>query len=66
MICSDTNIFKKIGQSQCHSDPKMVRHTLRSQDASTHQVLDSYLKEYRRYAPDRNRDRRTVLLLYAS
>ena len=31
----------------------MVRATLSSQDASTHQILDSYLKQYKRYAPDR-------------
>ena len=30
----------------------MVRHTSPSQDVSTHQISNSYLKEYRRYAPD--------------
>ena len=30
----------------------MVRDTPPSQDAFTHQVWESYLKEYRRYAPD--------------
>ena len=44
----------------------MVRDTLPSQDASTHQIWNSYLKEYRRYAPDTKRDGRTVWLLYAS
>ena len=56
----------------------MVRNTPSSQDASTHQIWNSYLKEYRRYAPDTKRDgrthgrthgrtyRRTVRLLYAS
>ena len=29
-----------------------------SQDASTHQIWNSYLKEYRRYAPDTKRDGR--------
>ena len=29
----------------------MVHDTLPSQDASTHQIWDSFLKEYRRYAP---------------
>ena len=29
----------------------MVRDTLSSQDASTHQIWDSYLKKCRRYAP---------------
>ena len=37
----------------------MVRDTPPSQDASTHQVWNSYLKEYRRYAPDTKRDGRT-------
>ena len=30
----------------------MVRDTPPSQDVSTHQIWNSYLKEYRRYAPD--------------
>ena len=30
----------------------MVRDTLSSQDASTHQIWNSYLKWYKRYAPD--------------
>ena len=30
----------------------MVCDTLPSQDVPTHQILNSYLKEYRRYAPD--------------
>ena len=30
----------------------MVCDTLSSQDASTHQIWNSYLKEYRRYGPD--------------
>ena len=34
----------------------MVRDTLLFQYASTHQIWNSYLKEYRRYAPDRKRD----------
>ena len=34
----------------------MVRDTPPSQDASTHQFWNSYLKEYRRYAPDTKRD----------
>ena len=36
----------------------MVRDTLPSQDASTHQIWNSYLKEYRRYAPDTKLDGR--------
>ena len=35
-----------------HSDPKMVYDTPPSQEASTHQIWNSYLKEYKRYAPD--------------
>ena len=38
---------------------KMVPNTPSSQDASTHQIWKTYLKEYRRYAPDTNRDGRT-------
>ena len=30
----------------------MVNNTLPSQDAFTHQIWNSYLKEYKRYAPD--------------
>ena len=59
----------------------MVRDTPSSQDASTHQIWNSYLKEYRRYGPDTKAGRtdwrtdgrtdwrtdgRTVRLLYAS
>ena len=47
----------------------MVRHTPPSQDVSTHQIWNSYLKEYRRYGPDMKAGRtdgRTVQLLYAS
>ena len=52
----------------------MVCDTPPSQDAFTHQFWNSYLKEYRRYAPDTKRDGhtdgltdgRTVRLLYAS
>ena len=44
----------------------MVRDTPPSQDASTHRIWNSYLKEYLRYAPDRKRDGQTVRLLYAS
>ena len=40
------------GQVQGHSDPIMVRHTSSSQDAFTHQIWDSYLKQYKRYALD--------------
>ena len=49
-----TQLFLKLGQGQGHSDSKMVSDTLPSQDAFTHQIWNSYLKEYRRYAPDSN------------
>ena len=51
----------------------MVRDTPPSQDVSTHQIWNSYLKEYKRYGPDTKAGRidglmdgRTVRLLYAS
>ena len=50
-------LFLKLGQG--HSDPKMVCDTPPSQDASTNKIWNSYLKEYRRYAPDTKRDGRT-------
>ena len=37
------NILEK-GQVQGHSDPIMVRDVSSSQDASSHQIWDSYLK----------------------
>ena len=69
-----TRLFWKLDQGQGHSDPKIKRDTLLSQYASTHQIWNSYLKEYRRYALDRKQDGRTdgrmtgwaVRLLYAS
>ena len=51
----------------------MVHDTPPSQDVSTHQIWNTYLKEYRRYGPDTKAGRtdgltdgRTVQLLYAS
>ena len=41
-----------MGRGQGHSDPNIVCYTPLSQDAFTHQIWNSYLKEYRRYAPD--------------
>ena len=41
----------------------MVRDTPPSQDASTHHIWNSYLKEYRRYAPDTKRDGRTDIVI---
>ena len=39
-----TGLFYKGGQSQCHGDQKIERDTPPTQDASTHQIWDSYLK----------------------
>ena len=61
-----SNYYKNLVRGQGHSDPKMVRDIPPSQDASTYQIWNSYLKEYRRYAPDKKLDGRTVQLLYAS
>ena len=49
-----TQQFLKLCQrsGQGHGDSKMVRDTLPSLYAFTHQILNSYLKEYRRYASD--------------
>ena len=58
--------YKKQLIGQGHIDTKMVRDTPPSEDAFTHQIWKSYLKEYRRYAPDTKQDGRTVRLLYAS
>ena len=46
-ICPKLNAVSRNlvrGQVQGHSDPIMVWDTLSSQDASTHQIWDSYLK----------------------
>ena len=69
-----TRLFWKLDQGQGHSDLKNKWDTLLSQYASTHQIWNSYLKEYRRYALDRKQDGQTdgrtagwaVRLLYAS
>ena len=47
-------------RGQGHSDQKMVNGTPLTQDASTHQIWNSYLKEYERYAPD------TIILITMS
>ena len=39
-----TQLSLKLGQG--HSDPKMVSVTSPSQDAYTHQIWNSYLREY--------------------
>ena len=49
-----TQLFFKLGQRSRsrHSKPKIVWNTALSQDTFTHQIWNSYLKEYMRYAPD--------------
>ena len=39
-----TIILETRSEVKVNSDPKMVLDTLPSQDAATHQILDSYLK----------------------
>ena len=57
ILCYGHNYSKNNVRGQGH--PKMVYDTLLSQDASTHQIWNSYLKEYWRYAPDTKTDRPT-------
>ena len=58
-----TRFSKNWVRGQGHSDPEIVRDTPPSQDASTHQIWNSYLKEYRRYAPDTKRDGRMDIVI---
>ena len=51
-ICSGHDYSKNKVRGQGYSDPKMVRDIPPSQDAFIQQIWNSYLKEYRRYAPD--------------
>ena len=46
-----TDYSKNLVRGQGHSDLKMVCDTLSSHDAFTHQIWNSYLLEYERYAP---------------
>ena len=41
---TDTTILERRSEVKVNIDPKMVLDTLSSQDATTHQILDSYLK----------------------
>ena len=45
-------IILKTRSTVSHKDPKMVHGISPSKDASIHRIWNSYLKEYRRYAPD--------------
>ena len=47
-----TQIFKTRSEVKVIVTQKMVRDTLSSQDASTHLIWNSFLKEYRSYALD--------------
>ena len=53
-ICSgrDYSQNKVRGQGQSDQTISIISDTPPSQDAFTHQILNSYLKEYRCYAPD--------------
>ena len=48
----DEGISRTEARGQGHSDSKKVCDTLQPQDVFTHYIWDSYLKLYRRYAPD--------------
>ena len=45
-----TQLLLKLGQG--HSGPKIICETPPSQDAYTYKIWNSYLKEYKRYAPN--------------
>ena len=47
-----TQFSRTNARGQGHSDPKTVHNTLQPQGVSTHEIWDSYLKQYRRCAPD--------------
>ena len=49
-VCSGHNYSKNKIRGQGHSYQKMVCDTLPSHDAFAYQILNFYLKEYRRYA----------------
>ena len=51
-ICSGHDYSKNLIRGQGHTDPKIVCDTPPFQDAFTHKIWNSYLEEYRRYAPD--------------
>ena len=46
-----TKLFEKLGQRSRSQWPENVCDTSPSHDAFTHQIWNSYLKEYKRYAP---------------
>ena len=48
-----TRLFWKLDQGQGHSDLKILRDTFLSQYASTHQIWNSYIKEYGRWTGNR-------------
>ena len=46
-----TQLLLKLGQRSRSQKPEKICETPPSQDAYTHQIWNSYLKEYERYAP---------------
>ena len=52
----DTIILKTRSEVKVTVTWKWVRDTSPSQDEATYQIWNSYLKEYRRYAPDTKLD----------
>ena len=47
-----TQLLLNLGQRSRHRGQKIICETPPSQDAYTHQIWNSYLKEYKRYAPN--------------
>ena len=47
-----TQLLLKLGQRSSHSGQKIICETPPSQDAYTLQIWNSYLQEYKRYAPN--------------
>ena len=47
-----TQLLLKLGQMSRSQWPKMICETPPSKDAYSHQIWNSYLKEYKRYAPN--------------
>ena len=45
-------ILEARSKGQGHRDLNIIRNTLPSKDAFTHQIWNFYFKEYRRYATD--------------
>ena len=48
-----TSFFLETRSGQGHSDSKIVCNTLQPKDEPTHQIWNTYLKQYTSYAPDK-------------